>query len=164
MDIIRAERDQYEAVRAFYHSMIDAMAGGPAYVGWKKDIYPSPALLAGSVSRGELYLALVRKAVCYDILCNISCSICARTVYLGAVLAGECSAAVTGISAVGINYYLTAGKTCITMRSADNETAGGIDEELGVIINKFSGKHGIEDILFDVVMDLLLGHIFIMLG
>ena len=74
MDIIRAERDQYEAVRAFYHSMIDAMAGGPAYVGWKKDIYPSPALLAGSVSRGELYLALADGRIVAAMILNHSCN------------------------------------------------------------------------------------------
>ena len=45
MKIIRAAGDQYEAVRGFYHSMIDAMAGSTVYVGWKKDIYPAPEFL-----------------------------------------------------------------------------------------------------------------------
>ena len=58
MIIVKANRDQYESVRGFYHSMIDAMAGSPAYVGWKKDIYPSPEFLASSINHGELYLVL----------------------------------------------------------------------------------------------------------
>ena len=57
MIIIKATADQYQAVRAFYHSMIDAMAKGPVYVGWKKDIYPSPEYLASTIKKGELYLA-----------------------------------------------------------------------------------------------------------
>ena len=50
------------------------------------------------------------------------------------------------------------------MRSADNESSGGVNEELGVSIYHFSGDDGIKYILFDVGMDLLLGNILVMLG
>ena len=56
MKIIKADRNQYENVRSFYHSMIDAMAGSTAYVGWKKDIYPSSEFLSDSIRQGELYI------------------------------------------------------------------------------------------------------------
>ena len=58
MKIIKADRDQYEDVRSFYHSMIDAMAGSTVYVGWQKDIYPSAEFLADSVRKGELYVVM----------------------------------------------------------------------------------------------------------
>ncbi len=74
MVIIKAENDQYEAVRSFYHSMIDAMASGTVYVGWKKDIYPSPALLSDSIHSGELYLALEGNALVAAMICNSKCN------------------------------------------------------------------------------------------
>ena len=96
----------------------------------------------------------------YNVMCCISC----RTVNLGAVLSGESSAAVTGISAVGVNDDLTSGKTCIAVRSSDHETSGRIDEYLCVGINHVLWKNGIEYVFLDVFVDLLLGNIFIVLG
>ena len=58
MTITKAKPNQAETVRAFYHSMIDAMAGSTVYVGWKKDIYPAPEFLEDSIRRGELYTVL----------------------------------------------------------------------------------------------------------
>ena len=58
MIIIKAETDQFETVRNFYHSMIDAMSGATVYVGWQKDVYPSSEFLADSIRKGELYLVL----------------------------------------------------------------------------------------------------------
>ena len=56
MIISTAAPEQYETVRAFYHSMIDAMAGSTVYVGWKKDIYPAPDFLREAIQKEELYL------------------------------------------------------------------------------------------------------------
>ena len=56
--IIRlAKPDEYEAVRMFYHSLIDAIADLPYGAGWKKDIYPSKELLKDSIDTEELYIA-----------------------------------------------------------------------------------------------------------
>ena len=49
------------------------------------------------------------------------------------------------------------------MRSADNKSSCGIDEELGIVINKLLGKYRIKYILLDILMDLLLCNILIML-
>lgn len=59
MNIISATEDQFQSVRSFYHSMIDALAGSTVYVGWKKDIYPAPEFLSEATKKGELYLVLV---------------------------------------------------------------------------------------------------------
>ena len=74
MVIIRAAGDQYEAVRSFYHSLIDATAGPGALVGWKKDIYPSPGFLMGSIRRGEMYLAMEEDAIAGAMVLNQDCN------------------------------------------------------------------------------------------
>ena len=50
------------------------------------------------------------------------------------------------------------------MRPPDHETACGVDKIFGVFIQKLLGKDWIENIFFDVLMDLFLSHILIMLG
>ncbi len=56
MIITIAGRDQFQTVREFYHSLIDAMADSPYYIGWEKDVYPAPDYLADAIRKGELYL------------------------------------------------------------------------------------------------------------
>ena len=75
---------------------------------------------------GDLNLTLGGKACCNNVLCKISCGIGSTAVNLCGVLAGESSAAVSAVSAVCINDYLSAGKTAVAVRSADNEATGGL--------------------------------------
>ncbi len=56
MTISRAEIKEYDAVRLFYHSLIDGLKDSQCLVGWKKDIYPSPSFLMDSISGNELFL------------------------------------------------------------------------------------------------------------
>ena len=57
---IRAARgDEYEAVRAFYHSLIDEMQDLPYFPCWEKDVYPTNEYLMYAVERGEMYLGEV---------------------------------------------------------------------------------------------------------
>ena len=53
MKIIKARENQYEAVRAFYHSLIDGMKEFPYNIGWEKDIYPAPEFLWREYSCGD---------------------------------------------------------------------------------------------------------------
>ena len=112
---------------------------------------------------GKLYFAFICQSCCDDVFCNVACRVCCGTVYLCAVFSGECSAAVTGISAVAVYDNLTSGQSCITVRSADDKAAGRVDEELGVLVYHFCRKDRIKHVLFNVCMDLLLCHIRIML-
>ncbi len=59
MTVQKAADGEFETVRGFYHSLIDALAasGSKVYVGWQKDVYPSPGFLKDSIRKGELYLA-----------------------------------------------------------------------------------------------------------
>ena len=56
IDIIRADKNSYGEVRNFYHSLIDSLSPERRYVGWKKDIYPSPSFLRSSIDNGDLYI------------------------------------------------------------------------------------------------------------
>jgi len=56
MQIRQAERTEYEAVRRFYHAVIDAMEGAEYKPAWQKDVYPEPEFLRASIERGELWL------------------------------------------------------------------------------------------------------------
>ena len=70
----------------------------------------------------------------------------------------------TGHAAVCIDDNLTAGQTCIALRTADNETAGGVDEILCIFIQKFSRDRCFDDLIDHVFFNLFMGYIRIVLG
>ena len=49
-------KDAYGEVRSFYHSLIDNLNPERRYVGWKKDIYPSPEFLRASIDKSCRYI------------------------------------------------------------------------------------------------------------
>ncbi len=57
-EIKNAMPQEYELVRSFYHSLIDALVGSEYGAGWEKDIYPSPEFLKESIDKQELYIVL----------------------------------------------------------------------------------------------------------
>ena len=56
MRITKAAPGQFREVRAFYHSLIDALEGKPYHPMWEKDIYPAPDQLRRAVEGQTLYL------------------------------------------------------------------------------------------------------------
>lgn len=58
MELRRAMPSEYEAVRQFYHALIDDMADLPYHPRWQKGIYPADDYLQSSIERGELHLAI----------------------------------------------------------------------------------------------------------
>ena len=56
MDILKAAPDDYADIRRFYHSIIEANRDSGIYIGWKKDIYPSPGFIKDSIAAGELFV------------------------------------------------------------------------------------------------------------
>ncbi len=113
---------------------------------------------------GKLDLKSVCIARCHEVLRDIPRCVSCGTVNLRAVLAGECSAAVTTDTAIGIDDDLAAGETCIAVRSADDETSGRIDEDLGVVINHGRINNRVDNVLADILVDLLLRNLFVMLS
>ena len=57
MLITEAKPEQFQAVRAFYHSFIDGIASLPYGAGWIKDVYPAPEYLRDFIRAGNLFLA-----------------------------------------------------------------------------------------------------------
>ena len=68
------------------------------------------------------------------------------------------------VAAVGIDDDLAAGQTGVAFGTADDETAGGVDEVLGVLIQQLSGDDFAHNVLDQVIVDGLLVHIGAMLG
>ncbi len=63
MLITKAKPEQFQAVRSFYHSLIDGIAGLPYGAGWIKDVYPAPEYLRDSIRDGSLFLATEGAAI-----------------------------------------------------------------------------------------------------
>ena len=82
----------------------------------------------------NLHLAVVGQTGGHHVLGDVAGGVGGGAIHLGGILTRESAAAVTGVAAVGVHDDLTAGQTCITGRAADDEAAGGVDEELGVLV------------------------------
>ena len=59
IEIRTADDQEFHRVRAFYHSMIDAMEHAQYSPGWQKDVYPSDQYIRESIARGELYIGFL---------------------------------------------------------------------------------------------------------
>ena len=90
-----------------------------------------------------------------DILRHIARGIRSAAVHLRRVLAGEGAAAVGRAAAVGIDDDLAAGETAVTLRAADDEAAGGVDEEADVALIELGRDHGQRDLADKILADLL---------
>lgn len=56
MQIRKARPDEFDRVRQFYHSLIDAAESAEYKPGWIKGQYPSDGYLKDSIEKGELYI------------------------------------------------------------------------------------------------------------
>lgn len=74
MKIVNATDGQYDAVRSFYHSLIDGMQNSPYDIGWRKDIYPSPEFLKESIANGELYIGMEQDQIIAGMVLNHQCN------------------------------------------------------------------------------------------
>lgn len=55
MEIKRANPEEYDSIRSFYHTLIDDMQDAVYHPGWQKDIYPDPGELRAELTEGNLY-------------------------------------------------------------------------------------------------------------
>ena len=111
----------------------------------------------------KLNLAFLCKTCRNYIFGNITGCICSGAVNLCGVFAAECAAAVAGISAVCINNNLSARKTAVTLRTADNKSARGVDVVNGVFVKQRSGDCCFDNLFDDVSSDLLKSNLGSML-
>src|SRR3954468_5612389 len=91
-----------------------------------------------------------------DILRDIARHVAGGAIDLGRILAGERAAAVRRRAAVRVDDNLAAGDARVAMRSADDETAGRVDVDLGVLVHQVGRNHAADDLLDDVFLHRLL--------
>lgn len=72
--IRKADPQELENIRTFYHQLTDACQRAHYDIGWKKDIYPSPELLKESLSAGELYIGLMNGRMASAMILNHECN------------------------------------------------------------------------------------------
>jgi hypothetical protein len=89
---------------------------------------------------GELHFAALRELGSHDVLCNPTTHVGGAAIDLRGILARERATAVTAHAAVRIDDDLASGEAGVTLRSADDEAAGWIDEELGLVVEELRGQ------------------------
>ena len=80
MIISKAPRDAFQEVRAFYHSLIDALEGSPYHPMWQKDIYPAPAELQSALDEQSLYFGRTGDRIAAAMVLNQKCNDAYRAV------------------------------------------------------------------------------------
>ena len=70
----------------------------------------------------------------------------------------------TRVAAVGVYDNLSAGKSCVTDRAADNEPACGVDKNLCIIVKQIFGDNGLDYVFNNVSPDLLKCNILVVLS
>ena len=74
MVITKAPGDAFPEVRAFYHSLIDALEGAPYHPMWQKDIYPAPEELKSAVEAQSLYVGRTGDRIAAAMVLNQACN------------------------------------------------------------------------------------------
>ena len=100
-----------------------------------KAVNPHRHGLGNTDGIGQLYLNFGSKTGSYQILCHIASHVSAAAVDLSGILAGESTATVGEIAAVGIHNDLSAGQTGIAVGAANDEVSGGIDVNVGDLVD-----------------------------
>ena len=112
----------------------------------------------------ELNKASVAKASVHQRLGDPSGSVSSRSIDLGGVLTGEGASSVGTPTSIGINDNLSAGKTSITVRSTNDESARGVQMVDGLLIQVLGRDHLGDNVLHKLSLDVLVGDILRMLG
>lgn len=72
---IRAARpDEFQAVRAFYHHLIDLTQDAEYRPGWEKDVYPDQAQLQQAIDQHQLYVGELEGATACAMIVNRECN------------------------------------------------------------------------------------------
>ena len=100
---------------------------------------------------GQLDLAAVGKAGGDDVLGDVASCIGCTAVHLRRILARECTAAMACPAAVRVDDDLAAR---VALRSADDELARRIDEDLRRVRQEFCRDNSLDDMLDEVLADL----------
>ena len=104
---------------------------------------------------GQLDFAAVGQTGGDHVLCDPARGIRGGAVDLGAVLAAKGAAAVTAVTAVGVDDDLAAGEARVAHGTANDKASGGVHIDVGVVPRHVLGGHdGSDDVLDEVGLDL----------
>src|SRR5690606_10477547 len=76
----------------------------------------------------------------------------------------ESSAAMASIATISIHDDFAASQARISLRPANNETASWVDEVFGIFIDPFSWNDFIDDVFFNIALDLLQRYFWVVLS
>jgi len=113
---------------------------------------------------GKLDFATGGEAGGDDIFGDPTAHVGSAAVHFGRVLAGKGTAAVTAHAAVGINDDFASGQATVTLRPADNEVAGRVDQVFGLRGQHFFWQDFFDDLFDAEFFDLGMWHISGVLG
>lgn len=65
-----AEKQEFDDVRSFYHSLIDAMQSAQYKPGWEKDVYPSNEYLHDAIHAEQLYIGTIGEKIACAMIVN----------------------------------------------------------------------------------------------
>ena len=89
----------------------------------------------------------------------------AAAVYLGTVLARQRAAAMGRKTSVGVHHELAARETGVCFKAALHKSAGGIDEDLRVLVRRKFAQCGQDDVLHQVAAQgVEIGVLFVLAG
>ena len=74
MVIRKAEKSEYQTVRAFYHSLIDALEGTKYHPKWEKDLYPSQQDLRTALDEQTFYIGSEGDRIAAAMVVNQKCN------------------------------------------------------------------------------------------
>ena len=106
---------------------------------------------------GDLDLAAAGRAGGDDVLGHPAGGVGGRAVDLGRVLAREGAAAVAGGAAVGVDDDLAAGEAGVGVGAAEHEAAGGVGQQLVVVVGELRRQQRVDDVLVQVGLEQGLG-------
>ncbi|EAU68690.1 hypothetical protein STIAU_6032 [Stigmatella aurantiaca DW4/3-1] len=106
---------------------------------------------------GDLHLAPAGQTRGHHVLGDVAPHVRRGAVHLGRVLAREGAAAVTAHAAVGVDDDLPARHARVAHGATHHEAAGGVDEELGLLVDELGRQRPGDDVLAQRLVDLLVG-------
>src|SRR5262245_55720880 len=99
-----------------------------------------------------------------EVLGNVTSHVAGGAVDLRWILAGKSTAAVATVAAVGVNDDLAPCDAGVSHRSADDETASGIDVGLGALIHQVGRNDVLDHFSGDEFVKLLVRNRIAVLG
>ena len=74
LTIRTASLDEFEDVINFYYDLIDSMQDAGSRPDWKKDVYPTRQFIYDSISKKNLYIAIINSSIAGSMVMNHVCS------------------------------------------------------------------------------------------